>query len=111
MSAELGDWLLRCNGGEGMSECAAARFTHCATMCWAGSERVGYSACRSDMTFMFQFFKKLHKEQLSVTDLHFSSHTTFRAYVEKLCSEENSGWTRVTIPVEVEGFRHLQARG
>ena len=24
MSAELGDWLLRCNGGEGMSEYAPA---------------------------------------------------------------------------------------
>jgi hypothetical protein len=67
-------------------------------------------AHRSDMDFMFGFFKRMHKEQLAVTDLHFSSHTTFRKYVDELCSQENSGWTRVVIPVEVEGFRHLKAR-
>jgi hypothetical protein len=62
------------------------------------------------MDFMFRFFKRLQAEQLSVTDLHFHSHTTFRTYVDKLCSAEDSGWTRVTIPVDVEGFGHLKVR-
>lgn len=62
------------------------------------------------MDFMFQYFKKLSKAQLSITDLRFSSHTTFRAYVDKLCSAENSGWTRQEIEVHVEGFPELKAR-
>ena len=65
---------------------------------------------RSDMDFMFQFMKKMSREQLSVADLHFSSHTTFRKYADKLCGQENSGWIEVKLPVVVEGFPHLKAR-
>lgn len=60
------------------------------------------------MDFMLKFFTRMQKEELSVTDLQFSSHTTFRKYVDDLCSKENSGWQRIMIPVEVEGFPHLK---
>ena len=112
LSAELGDWLLRCNGGEGMSQCVSNLFL----FKWATLQTLALLTSlrdrsrRSDMDFMFQFMKKMSKEQLSVSDLHFSSHTTFRKYVDKLCGQENSGWIEVKLPVAVEGFPHLKAR-
>ena len=99
MSAELGDWLLRSNGGEGMSQCAPALVCGCLSVGSAPGLMLNANAVRrSDMDFMFGFFKRLHQQQLSVTDLHFSSHATFRKYVDGLCSQENSGWKRVDIP-------------
>lgn len=65
---------------------------------------------RSDMDFMFNFFTRMSANQLSVADLNYSSSSTFRTYVDDLCSRENSGWKKVVIPVEVEGFRHLKVR-
>lgn len=62
------------------------------------------------MDFMFDFFRRMSANQLSVADLNYSSSSTFRKYVDELCSRENSGWKKVVIPVEVEGFRHLKVR-
>lgn len=57
---------------------------------------------------MFGFFRKLAAEGLQVTDLRFSSHSTFRAYVDGLCSHAGSGWKRVSLAVEVPGYPELE---
>jgi hypothetical protein len=60
------------------------------------------------MDFMFGFFTRMAEDDLSMKDLHFCSHKTFRAHVDKLCGQAGSGWRRVKLPVEVPGFPHLQ---
>jgi hypothetical protein len=60
------------------------------------------------MDFMFGFFTRMAEDDLCMKDLHFCSHKTFRAHVDKLCGQAGSGWRRVKLPVEVPGFPHLQ---
>ena len=59
---------------------------------------------------MFSFFGRLANENLHVTDLQFSTPDAFRSFADKLCSRADSGWQRVKLPVEVEGFPNLKAR-
>ena len=110
-SVELGDWLLRCNAGEGLSGCAARHVLPFVAAPLARASDAAYGVPRrSDMDFMFSFFTRLAGDALSMSDLDFCSQSTFRTYVDKMCSHADSGWRRVSLPVKVEGFPHLQAR-
>ena len=84
------------------------RWLCCPRVRFVRESRVRARTCRSDMDFMFGFFTRMAEDDLCMKDLHFCSHKTFRAHVDKLCGQAGSGWRRVKLPVEVPGFPHLQ---
>ena len=110
LSAELGDWLLRCNEGEGMSKCVCNLKLLRTNIPLLTTDAPCTRGRRSDIDFMFQFFRKLAAEGLQVTDLRFSSQSTFRAYVDGLCGQAGSGWQSVSLDVNIEGFPELVVR-
>jgi hypothetical protein len=59
---------------------------------------------------MFDFFGRLARANLHITDLQFCTPDGFRKFADRLCAQAGGGWKRKTVKVNVPGFPHLKAR-